>query len=186
MNPFQTINQSNKNQRGRPRATNTETIIQMAMSGKTDEEIARELSVSRQTVIRYRKEAGIVKPRGGTRPGAGRKRANDKEDAINAQMKRDQFYDCILNSWEVGIGRKHLGDEDWVKWAPDAFLFRRSQYRRNNLASKVTVEKDGKKTIVASSKAGMGVPAKLPRSLPWPEGAVTPAQAWDAVSGGTK
>ncbi|MBC9785827.1 helix-turn-helix domain-containing protein [Heliobacterium chlorum] len=52
----------------------------LVRQGKTDEEIAAIFQVSTRTVIRWRKEFQLRKARGGTRPGAGRKKRDDDEN----------------------------------------------------------------------------------------------------------
>jgi len=105
--------QSDKNKRGHP-AADKGTILELAAAGKKDAEIASKMNISRRTVIRHRTDANFRKPRGGHRAGAGRKK---KHDELLAQ----QAIDCATNSWEVGIGRKKLGDKDWFNYAGTAF-----------------------------------------------------------------
>jgi hypothetical protein len=152
---------------GRPRKLlrqNIEMLSKMANEGKTDKEIALALKVSERTIVRYRLYAGKIRKKGGYRPGAGRKRKDN-------ELLRQQSIDCRINSFEVGIGKKRISDEDWVRWQPDAFSYHRGG------------------VYVRREDAPAGVPAYLPRvyvsaeTIFAKDPALT-AQAFDAVKGG--
>jgi DNA-binding CsgD family transcriptional regulator len=156
--------------RGRPRKfsqnTDTEMLVKMVDDGKTDKEIAVVMNISERTVVRYRLSAGKIRKRGGIRLGAGRKRKSD-------EMLRQQAIDCRVNSFEVGLGKKKISDEDWIRWTPDAFSYRMGIYVRRG------------------DVPGTGVPACLPRGCVNPESifadpVLTTQQAFDAAKGGSR
>lgn len=85
----------NKRKRGRPQVADVTTIVQMALCGKTDEKIAREIGVSERTVIRYRMANNVRKPRG--RPGTGRKK---KEPLCRQTIN--------LNTERITVGQEYV------------------------------------------------------------------------------
>ena len=125
------------------------------------------MAISADTVRNFRIQLGIPAfPRGGPRPGAGRPRGSTKGNENDHDVLLViQLNDCRVNSFEVGIGRKSLDDEDWFNFARGAFDYRDGIYVREK---KFSQQKD--------------IPAKLPRN-PFVRSNIFNSQAFQAIKG---
>ena len=144
---------------GRPAKATPEAVaavLKLYSNGvESTAKIGEEVNLSHDTVLRILKRNEIKLQHGGSRANAGRRSGNI--DAEAELMRRQQFIDSKSNSWEVGIGKKHIDDEAWIKMAGTAFKQTRKGYRR-----------DDTKLNITNSNESLGIPSRLPRALPWP------------------
>lgn len=145
--------------KGRPPLVTHEAvaaILDLYKSGiESAVKIGNTLNLSHDTVLRILKKNGIKPQPGGSRPDTG-KRYNCTDAEVEI-MRRQQIIDSKTNSWEVGLGRKYIDDEAWIKSAGTAFKQTRRGYSRDNDKLNITV-----------SGESLGIPLRLPRVLPWP------------------
>lgn len=139
------FNQAAIRKRGRPQKNiDLTSVLEMEKAGKTDQEIAGELSVSVRTFRTFRKEHDIAPAagHGGKRQGAGSKKFTG--GPREPYMERQQAIDTRVNSIDAGlrIGRLSLSNDQWLKWARSVFKYNKEQG-------------------VYTSEAGLGIPAVI-------------------------